>query len=67
MGAVIYDNVDGPALGGTLGGDSRPEGPLVPTAGITLARGTALAETLAGGTAVTVDVNINSVRENRTT
>lgn len=65
--ALIYDNIDEPALAGTLGAPPRPEGPYVPTAGITLAQGTALLAAINGGTAVTADVNIVSIMENRTT
>ncbi|KAL9614334.1 MAG: hypothetical protein Q9167_001137 [Letrouitia subvulpina] len=65
--AVIYDNIDEPKLSGTLGPDSRPEGPYVPTAGITLARGTALLDAIKGGATVNADINVNSIRENRTT
>ncbi|KAL8920996.1 MAG: hypothetical protein Q9172_004238 [Xanthocarpia lactea] len=67
VAAVIYDNVDGPAFAGTLGAAVRPEGPLIPTAGITLARGTALKNQLTGNATLTGDLNIVSIRENRTT
>lgn len=67
QGAVIFDNVEEPSLAGTLGAGSRPEGPLVPTAGISLARGTALAAAITGGAIINVDVDIVSIRENRTT
>lgn len=65
--AVIYDNIDEPKLSGTLGPDSRPEGPYVPTAAITLARGTALLDAIKGGATVNADLNVISIRENRTT
>ena len=65
--AIIYDNIDEPALGGTLGAPPRPEGPYVPTAGITLAKGTALLDAIKAGTKVVADVNIKSIQENRTT
>ncbi|KAL8913926.1 MAG: hypothetical protein Q9171_001311 [Xanthocarpia ochracea] len=67
VAAVIYDNVDGPAFAGTLGAAVRPEGPLIPTAGITLARGTALKNQLTGNATLTGDLDIVSIRENRTT
>ncbi|KAL8710771.1 MAG: hypothetical protein Q9220_004789, partial [cf. Caloplaca sp. 1 TL-2023] len=65
--AIIYDNIDEPSLAGTLGAPPRPEGPYVPTAGISLAKGTALKNALAGGAAVTADINVISIMENRTT
>ncbi len=64
--ASIYNNVEGP-LAGTLGAPPRSEGDYVPTAGISLADGTALAAAIDGGAAVTPDVNIESIQENRTT
>ena len=64
--AIIYNNVEGP-LAGTLGAPPRPEGEYVPTAGISQANGTALVETINGGTAVTAKVDIKSIQENRTT
>ncbi|KAI4187621.1 MAG: hypothetical protein L6R41_002688 [Letrouitia leprolyta] len=64
--AIIYNNVDGD-LAGTLGAPPRPEGEYVPTAGISLAAGTALKNQLAGGATVTADINVNSIVENRTT
>ncbi|KAL8880194.1 MAG: hypothetical protein Q9192_008069 [Flavoplaca navasiana] len=67
VAAVIYDNVDGPVFAGTLGAAERPEGPLVPTAGITLANGTALKNQLSGNTTLSADLNVISIRENRTT
>ncbi|KAL8870005.1 MAG: hypothetical protein Q9174_003847 [Haloplaca sp. 1 TL-2023] len=66
-GAIIYNNVDEDSFAGTLGAPGRPEGEYVPTAGITLARGTALLDQLNGGANLTADVNIISIRENRTT
>ncbi|KAI4225779.1 MAG: hypothetical protein L6R36_003665 [Xanthoria steineri] len=67
VAAVIYDNIDEPSLAGTLGAAVRPEGPLIPTAGITLANGTALKDQLSGNRTVTADINVISIRENRTT
>ncbi|KAL8832918.1 MAG: hypothetical protein Q9170_004665 [Blastenia crenularia] len=65
--AIIYDNIDEPSLAGTLGAPPRPEGPYVPTAGISLAKGTALKNLLAGGAIVTAEINVISIMENRTT
>ncbi|KAL8991886.1 MAG: hypothetical protein Q9169_007562 [Polycauliona sp. 2 TL-2023] len=67
VAAVIYDNVDGASFAGTLGAAERPEGPLIPTAGITLANGTALKNQLSGNSTLTADINVISIRENRTT
>ncbi|KAL8729062.1 MAG: hypothetical protein Q9166_004979 [cf. Caloplaca sp. 2 TL-2023] len=67
VAAVIYDNIDEASLAGTLGAAVRPEGPLIPTAGITLAKGAALKDQLTGGATLTGDINVISVRENRTT
>ncbi|KAI4185000.1 MAG: hypothetical protein LQ346_006005 [Caloplaca aetnensis] len=65
--AIIYDNKDADSLAGTLGAPPRPEGPYVPTAGITLARGTALLNSLNGGASVIADLNVISIMEDRTT
>ena len=65
--AIIYDNIDEPSLAGTLGAPPRPKGPYVPTAGISLACGIALHAAANGGNAITVNVNIVSIMENRTT
>lgn len=64
---MIYDNIDEPSLAGTLGAAVRPEGPLIPTAGITLANGTALKNQLSGNKTLNADINVISIRENRTT
>ncbi|KAI4176358.1 MAG: hypothetical protein LQ343_001097 [Gyalolechia ehrenbergii] len=64
--AIIYNNID-EELAGTLGAPPRPEGAYVPTAGISLAAGTALKDSLAGGATVTADIDVVSVMENRTT
>lgn len=64
---MIYDNVDEASLAGTLGAEERPEGPLIPTAGITLANGTALKNQLTGNTTLIADINVISIRENRAT
>ncbi len=65
--AIIYDNREADSLAGTLGAPPRPEGPYVPTAGITLARGTALLNSLNGGASVIADLNVISIMEDRTT
>ena len=65
--AIIYDNVEEDTFAGTLGAPPRPEGDYVPTAGISLANGTALLNSINGGATVTADVNIKSIQENRTT
>ncbi|KAL8934746.1 MAG: hypothetical protein Q9211_005071, partial [Gyalolechia sp. 1 TL-2023] len=64
--AIIYNNID-EDLAGTLGAPPRPEGAYVPTVGISLAAGTALKDSIAGGATVTADINVVSVMENRTT
>ena len=61
-GAVIYNNVPG-SLAGTLGG----VGDYVPTVGISQEAGQALLASLQGGTAVTGDLSVNAILENRTT
>lgn len=66
-GAVIYNNVEGPALSGTLGAPPRPEGPYVPTVGISLANGTALVTAITGGQTIIGDLSVRSTSENRTT
>ena len=64
--AIIYNNVEGD-LAGTLGAPPRPEGPYVPTAGISLANGTALLNSIKGGATVVADLTIFSIIENRIT
>ena len=65
--AVIYDSINEPSLAGTLGPPPRPEGPYVPTVGISLANGTALLAAINTGKPVIADINVISVVENRTT
>ncbi|KAL8733536.1 MAG: hypothetical protein Q9181_003535 [Wetmoreana brouardii] len=65
--AIIYDNINETSFAGTLGAPPRPEGPYVPTAGISQVNGLALKNAIGGGATVTADVNIVSVMENRTT
>ena len=62
---MIYNNADG-ALSGTLGPPPRPEGPYVPTAGISLANGTALLMRLTSGP-ISANLVVDSIIENRTT
>ncbi|KAL9116302.1 MAG: hypothetical protein Q9187_007173, partial [Circinaria calcarea] len=66
-GAVIYNNVEGAALSGTLGAPPRPEGPYVPTVGISLANGTALLTAITGGQTIIGDLSVRTTTENRTT
>ncbi|KAH8821348.1 putative leucine aminopeptidase 2 [Xylogone sp. PMI_703] len=56
VGVVIYNNVVGP-LSGTLGQETRPEGPYPPTSGISQADGLALLDALGAGP-VAADLNI---------
>ena len=62
---MIYNKEDG-ALSGTLGPPPRPEGPYVPTAGISLANGTDLLARLTSGP-VSASLIVDSIIENRTT
>ncbi|KAI9849170.1 MAG: Leucyl aminopeptidase yscIV [Sclerophora amabilis] len=64
--AVIYNNAPG-ALAGTLGVPPRPEGPYVPTVGISQENATTLLATINSGTTVTGVVSVDAVTENRTT
>lgn len=65
--AVIYDNVNETSFAGTLGALPRPEGPCIPTAGISLANGAALLAAINTGELVIADLIMNSFAENRTT
>ncbi|WP_069990714.1 M28 family metallopeptidase [Streptomyces qinglanensis] len=62
VGAVVYNNEEG-ALNGTLG---SPDAARIPTGGITLADGEALAEQAADGD-VTVNLEVREHQEQRTT
>ncbi|NYI05520.1 M28 family metallopeptidase [Allostreptomyces psammosilenae] len=62
VGAIIYNNTDGP-LNGTIG---DPEAGRIPTGGITQADGEALAAEAAAGEVV-VTLDIREFREDRTT
>ncbi|KAF2710999.1 putative aminopeptidase Y [Pleomassaria siparia CBS 279.74] len=68
VGALIYDNIPGDdTLTGTLGVPPRPEGPYVPTLGLTLDQGTALVASLSSGTIINANLNVDAQVENRTT
>lgn len=64
-GAIIYNNVPGP-LAGTLG-EMNAIGPYVPTAGIAQSNGTALLNAITGGAALSGNLFVESIIENRTT
>jgi PA domain len=64
--AIIYNNVDG-ELSGTLGQAQRPEGPLVPTVGISKANATTILAYLNSTHAINARVETYSLIENRTT
>ncbi|KAL9112651.1 MAG: hypothetical protein Q9187_007747, partial [Circinaria calcarea] len=66
-GAVIYNNVEGATLSGTLGAPPRPEGPYVPTVGISLANGTALLTAITANQTIIGDLSVRTTTENRTT
>jgi Zn-dependent M28 family amino/carboxypeptidase len=68
IGALIYDNIasTGP-LTGTLGVPGRPEGDYIPTLGLSLDRGTALAASIAAGTPSTASLSVVSHDEYRVT
>ncbi|MDB1086135.1 M28 family metallopeptidase [Streptomyces sp. ACA25] len=63
IGAVIYNNVEGP-LNGTLG---APGAGVVPTGGISQEDGQALSAALAAGEQVVVDLEIEELAEERVT
>lgn len=62
IGAIVYNNVEG-SLAGTLGG----VGEYVPTVGIDLVAGEEILAAIQNGTAVTANLEVNSILENRTT
>lgn len=62
VGAIVYNNVEGP-LAGTLGG----VGDYTPIVGIEQAAGEALLALLEAGEEVTVELEVNAILENRTT
>lgn len=63
VGAIIYNNGDGP-LNGTLGGENDA---FVPTSGILKSAGEALLVDMADGSPVTVTLNLQQIMETRTT
>lgn len=63
-GAIIYNNING-SFSGTLGAVSNPLGPYPPVAGVSLESGQTLLQSLQNATVV--DLNVNSIVENRTT
>lgn len=66
-GAIIYNNVNG-SFSGTLGAASNPLGPYSLVAGVSLESGqTLLQSLLENTTTIEVDLNVNSILENRTT
>lgn len=58
-GLVMYNNVEGVLQAG-LSVDPAPEGPFVPTAGISQADGLALVAILGGGSAMTAELALIS-------
>lgn len=64
LGALIYNNVAGPPLAGTLGAPPRPEGGYVPSISISQELGTGYVEAIAGGAivAATIDVETGMCR-----
>lgn len=50
--ALIYNSVDEPFSGATLGGSSRPEGPYVPVVGVSQVAGLALEAAVVSGAVV---------------
>lgn len=67
IGALIYDNIAGGPLTGTLGVPGRPEGGYIPTLGLSLDLGTALTASIAAGTPSTAMMNVVSHDEYRVT
>ena len=65
-GAVIYNNVPG-ELSGTLGSPPRPEGPYVPTLGISMESGTALLQAIADGGIIIGNLSVDAFTNNVTT
>lgn len=62
-GVIVYNNVEG-ALAGTLGGASEE---YVPIVGTDLASGELLIAAIENGTELNVQLEVNSIQENRTT
>lgn len=58
-GVVMYNNVEGVLQAG-LTVEPTPEGPFVPTAGISLADGQALAARLGNGSTITASLTLDT-------
>jgi hypothetical protein len=56
-GAIVYNNVEGNLDGYSLQRITTPEGPYVPTGGISQADGLALVSRLSAGEVITVDLS----------
>lgn len=65
-GAIIYNNQPG-VVNGTLGTPPRPEGPYVPTVGISQELGTELVASITGGASVSASLSVLTVIETFTT
>lgn len=66
-GVVVYNDVAGFLVGGTLGSPESELGPYAPIVGISLAAGEGLVEDIGNGEDLAVHLYINSHVENRTT
>ncbi|KAF2016547.1 Zn-dependent exopeptidase [Aaosphaeria arxii CBS 175.79] len=58
IGAIIYDNIPGGPIEGTLGTPPRPEGEYIATIGLSLDQGKALAEKITGGAEVSATFDV---------
>ena len=67
VAAVIYNNVDGPIAGITLGVDIPAFGSVVPTIGLDRAKGLEIVESVSGGTEVVGDLFVEIEIMNTTT
>lgn len=66
-GVIVYNDVAGFLVGGTLGSPESELGPYAPIVGISLAAGEGLVEDIGNGEELAVHLYINSQMENRTT
>lgn len=66
-GVIVYNDVAGFLVGGTLGSPESELGPYAPIVGISLAAGEGLVEDIGNGEDLAVHLYINSQMENRTT
>lgn len=57
VGAIVYNNVEGNLDGYSLQRISTPEGPYVPSGGISQADGLALVDRLAAGEVITAELS----------